>query len=922
MSNISGLDDLLDSSVAEPTFVPDKPILNQQPSIQTPYRIAIIGEAPGKDEVQVGKPFVGMSGKLLDGLLGKAKILRDGCFIGNVCQIRPPNNDIKFFRREGPEIKGGLSQLDHDIKIFNPNICVLLGKTALWAAKGTDKIFDWRGSFFVGELSGPFFGRKCIASVHPAYCLRDYTGTPLLRFDLIKAKQEAESPVLVLPQRELTTNLTCYEITSRLENIRANKHTISIDIEGGVNSMSCISVAVSPTDSFIIPFTTLAGSSYWHLDDECSIFKTLSEVLADASVPKILQNSLYDRFVLQYSYDIIVRNTVDDTLLKSWEKYCELEKNLGFLCSIYTREPFYKSDRKTDSQVKFYEYCCRDSAVTYEISNVLNPMLNEQQQKHYRLYVELLNAFLYIELKGFPYDHKEAKRRRQDVLNHIYTLQADMDKLAGVGIKHGDSCEEILRLARSEMCYVRNQTQPKKEYEEEYPEVQRILTEKKELSQRDIGFLNTACGWSMNVKSKALKTWFYDVLKLPPQYKTDPKTKKKSLTTDFDATLKLMKLTNHPAVQLLMTIQLHRTRAQMLAIVPSDDGRMRESLNIVGSETGRVTSSRSSDRSKGKRVGTNMQTVSDDWDISEEGLDLIAEGLRTLYGADEGKHIFQCDLKGSDGWTIGAHMAALGDPTMLDDLRFGLKPAQIVAYILRHGNELIRRSSRAEIKELVKEIKKEDWEYFVSKQGIWGTSYTMGPDKLAECVLKESWGKIQLSRNDAKKFQAAIMTRYNVRLWHNHCQRLIDQNPFMKVPQLISAVGHTRHFFGRRQEILGKWLAHEPQIITTYATNLAAWKLWNDTENRITTSSSSTLSKRSSPLESDRESNKVLLRIEPLHQVHDALIGQFKIEDTAWAVGKIRSYFANQIMIAGISITIPFEGNYGPSWGKLDVGTI
>jgi hypothetical protein len=66
----------------------------------------------------------------------------------------------------------------------------------------------------------------------------------------------------------------------------------------------------------------------------------------------------------------------------------------------------------------------------------------------------------------------------------------------------------------------------------------------------------------------------------------------------------------------------------------------------------------------------------------------------------------------------------------------------------------------------------------------------------------------------------------------------------------------------------------------------------------------------------------VSLRIQPLHQVHDALIGQFKIEDTTWAISRIKQYFANEIVIAGIPITIPFGGSYGESWGNLTVGEI
>jgi hypothetical protein len=56
--------------------------------------------------------------------------------------------------------------------------------------------------------------------------------------------------------------------------------------------------------------------------------------------------------------------------------------------------------------------------------------------------------------------------------------------------------------------------------------------------------------------------------------------------------------------------------------------------------------------------------------------------------------------------------------------------------------------------------------------------------------------------------------------------------------------------------------------------------------------------------------------VEPLHQVHDALLGQFLKTDTEWAKGKIRSWFDNTLIIANQPIKIPFEGHYGPSWGE------
>lgn len=323
---------------------------NQFPSVApTSYRIALVGEAPGKDEEAAGKPFVGMSGKLLDQLLSAIKVLRASCFVGNVCQLRPPNNDMSQFKLDGPEITSGLAQLRADLDKFNPNIIVLLGKTALWAASGLRNLSDWRGSVFTSStLLRPdsFDGYKCLATYHPAACLRMYEFLPLLTFDLRRALKESYSPELVLPKRELVINLTYSQLISELNRILVEKPEISCDIEGGVGSLSCCSIATSSQRSFIVPFATLEGSNLWSIQEEVMIWRKFAEIMADAQIKKVWMNSLYDRFVLQCGYNIICRGSVEDIMLKHWELYCELEKSLAVQASIYTDEPYWKFEGK------------------------------------------------------------------------------------------------------------------------------------------------------------------------------------------------------------------------------------------------------------------------------------------------------------------------------------------------------------------------------------------------------------------------------------------------------------------------------------------------------------------------------------------------------------------------------------------------
>src|SRR5213594_2045478 len=138
-----------------------------------PYKIAIIGEAPGAEEEEQGIPFCGHSGRLLTSMLSGAGILRDACFVGNVCQQRPPSNDIKAFKHNGPEITEGINVLKDELTSFNPNLVVALGGTALWWAKGHKESIDsWRGSLFINR-----HGHKTLPTIHPAAALREYSYT-------------------------------------------------------------------------------------------------------------------------------------------------------------------------------------------------------------------------------------------------------------------------------------------------------------------------------------------------------------------------------------------------------------------------------------------------------------------------------------------------------------------------------------------------------------------------------------------------------------------------------------------------------------------------------------------------------------------------------------------------------------------------
>jgi len=90
-------------------------------------RLFLIGEAPGRNENETGRPFVGQSGRLLTSLLQDAGIDRKKVFITSILKCRPPNNR----KPKGDEVESCKPYLLQQVKAINPKMIVLLGLVAI-----------------------------------------------------------------------------------------------------------------------------------------------------------------------------------------------------------------------------------------------------------------------------------------------------------------------------------------------------------------------------------------------------------------------------------------------------------------------------------------------------------------------------------------------------------------------------------------------------------------------------------------------------------------------------------------------------------------------------------------------------------------------------------------------------------------------
>ena len=129
--------------------------------------LMIVGEGPGEKEDQMGKPFVGDAGALLNKMLKAIDIEREKIYITNVVNFRPPNNR----KPEPAEITRYSEFLKTHISIINPKILVLMGSTAMESLFGSKiKISKERGIW--KELIVNNKKYLVMITFHPAYLLR------------------------------------------------------------------------------------------------------------------------------------------------------------------------------------------------------------------------------------------------------------------------------------------------------------------------------------------------------------------------------------------------------------------------------------------------------------------------------------------------------------------------------------------------------------------------------------------------------------------------------------------------------------------------------------------------------------------------------------------------------------------------------
>jgi uracil-DNA glycosylase family 4 len=371
-------------------------------------KIMIVGEAPGKEEDESGKPFQGFAGQTLNNLLGQAGIARYQCLVTNVARERPPANKISFYFEDKkctipkPKLIEWISELKREIELYKPNIIIALGSTALWALAGEKKISDFRGYILPCTLAP---GRKVLATYHPQavnYEWKLYFQTVL---DLRKALRHSESPKLPEPKQIFLPNADARQFIDYMEMLIAHPEydKLSVDVETVQPGSHIEELGLSHDPNFGMSIFILKGRAPALPEkDELMLWQTFTRLIEKKKI--VMQNGAYDTGVLWHNNHILVEDVWMDTLIAAHICWPELPRDLGFLGSVCLDVKPWKGSSKTQ------EYNPADAANTLGIAEVLLEEVKRQGSlDQFAFEMSLIPVSLMLQLQGIKVDREKQK---------------------------------------------------------------------------------------------------------------------------------------------------------------------------------------------------------------------------------------------------------------------------------------------------------------------------------------------------------------------------------------------------------------------------------------------------------------------------------------------------------------------------------
>jgi uracil-DNA glycosylase family 4 len=426
-------------------------------------KLCFIGEAPGEEEDEMGVPFFGQAGQLLNRCLTQTGLTRSEVLVHNIFCQRPPYSNIKYFYQDASCRRPTWEGEEH-LKVFTDwltkikdqsdvNVLVALGRTAIFHLTGKDKVEKWRGSVLPCTLVEGF---KVYCTYHPSYVNRlineqeeklmgdkkkqAINALPVFLKDLERAKIQSQSRSLDQIERQVSIDLSFDELCLRLRKLSSDVCHVAVDIETLPSEdgplLWCIGFSPDPGNAFVVPIIR-GEDCAWTEEQEAELFRLISELFLSPSV-KIFHNAGYDLSILARYYHLRVdKDTWEDTMWLHHASYPYLKKSLAFCTSVYTWEPYYKDMGKVHFGIKRadtmeFAYNAKDCCVTREIFPVIMRDAKELNTWHgYLRTKRVFESHLAMTLRGFKIDLNKKAILQVEFAKKAEFAQAEVNRLSG-----------------------------------------------------------------------------------------------------------------------------------------------------------------------------------------------------------------------------------------------------------------------------------------------------------------------------------------------------------------------------------------------------------------------------------------------------------------------------------------------------------
>jgi len=403
-------------------------------------KIIIVGEQPGKTEVQSGRPFVGPAGRELNECLKAAGVIRQECYITNFAKDFDQhvseylNLSTLTFSEKGLKYRDLLIGEINDAKAI---AVIAMGNYSMTALTNINKpgITKWRGSVLTDDRMP---GKYIIPTIHTSTILPPkfvYLNKFLIQLDIKRARVIADNGHT--PKfRKLIIKPTYFEIMSYLAKIEkegTDGKIIYFDIELLNEEVSCISFAYRDDEALCIPFVAADGD-YLTIEQETNVFQHVADILEDGAIRKGGQNLGFDTHFLLRRYGIKAKN-LEDTMVAQRIIMPDYPIGLDFITSVWTDHRYYKDEGKRyfgTGGEQLWKYNATDSIMCAEAFPKQIEKLEQQGniETYYRQ-VKLIPPLVYMQERGIKMDMDGIRQKREDLAKEAEQHQEKLNKIAG-----------------------------------------------------------------------------------------------------------------------------------------------------------------------------------------------------------------------------------------------------------------------------------------------------------------------------------------------------------------------------------------------------------------------------------------------------------------------------------------------------------